>query len=138
MIRTVASTATAATTANRFTTEPLPVHTVGLGGLEPPTSSLSAKRSNHLSYRPVHCFTADRRDYRNGAALPNRVSIPVGERHFDAADDVGAEVVDERPAGGHRRQQHDVDQPDEQRATEDRAAGHQLAAAAACAGPEVG
>ena len=27
--------------------------TVGLGGLEPPTSSLSAKRSNHLSYRPV-------------------------------------------------------------------------------------
>jgi len=26
---------------------------VGLGGLEPPTSSLSVKRSNHLSYRPV-------------------------------------------------------------------------------------
>ena len=26
---------------------------VGLGGLEPPTSSLSAKRSNRLSYRPV-------------------------------------------------------------------------------------
>ena len=25
---------------------------VGLGGLEPPTSSLSVKRSNHLSYRP--------------------------------------------------------------------------------------
>ncbi len=28
---------------------------VGLGGLEPPTSSLSAKRSNRLSYRPVFC-----------------------------------------------------------------------------------
>ena len=27
---------------------------VGLGGLEPPTSSLSAKRSNRLSYRPVN------------------------------------------------------------------------------------
>jgi hypothetical protein len=26
---------------------------VGLGGLEPPTSSLSVKRSNHLSYRPI-------------------------------------------------------------------------------------
>ncbi len=25
---------------------------VGLGGLEPPTSSLSGKRSNRLSYRP--------------------------------------------------------------------------------------
>ena len=29
---------------------------VGLGGLEPPTSSLSVKRSNHLSYRPVEPF----------------------------------------------------------------------------------
>jgi hypothetical protein len=26
---------------------------VGLGGLEPPTSSLSGKRSNRLSYRPI-------------------------------------------------------------------------------------
>jgi hypothetical protein len=26
---------------------------VGLGGLEPPTSSLSGKRSNRLSYRPA-------------------------------------------------------------------------------------
>ena len=29
---------------------------VGLGGLEPPTSSLSVKRSNHLSYRPVRAL----------------------------------------------------------------------------------
>src|SRR3954453_754660 len=28
---------------------------VGLTGLEPVTSSLSGKRSNRLSYRPVHC-----------------------------------------------------------------------------------
>ena len=29
---------------------------VGLGGLEPPTSSLSGKRSNRLSYRPLVTF----------------------------------------------------------------------------------
>src|SRR5215472_4462847 len=29
------------------------IFAVGLGGLEPPTSSLSGKRSNRLSYRPV-------------------------------------------------------------------------------------
>src|SRR5688572_27653125 len=29
-----------------------PSNRVGLGGLEPPTSSLSVKRSNRLSYRP--------------------------------------------------------------------------------------
>ena len=28
---------------------------VGLGGLEPPTSSLSGMRSNQLSYRPIPC-----------------------------------------------------------------------------------
>ena len=28
---------------------------VGLGGLEPPTSSLSGMRSNQLSYRPMPC-----------------------------------------------------------------------------------
>jgi hypothetical protein len=42
---------------------------VGLGGLEPPTSSLSAKRSNRLSYRPV-THMAERRDYRNQHAWP--------------------------------------------------------------------
>ena len=72
---------------------------VGLGGLEPPTSSLSAKRSNRLSYRPLnqaeqyptvapytktgpagHCFAW---------------SVGVGEGDLDAADQVGAQVVDE-------------------------------------------
>jgi hypothetical protein len=33
----------------------LGVYLVGLGGLEPPTSSLSGKRSNRLSYRPGAC-----------------------------------------------------------------------------------
>ena len=33
---------------------------VGLGGLEPPTSSLSGKRSNHLSYRPVFAHKCER------------------------------------------------------------------------------
>src|SRR3954467_11990886 len=39
---------------------------VGLGGLEPPASSLSGMRSNQLSYRPQCCGTAfrhGRRDY---------------------------------------------------------------------------
>jgi hypothetical protein len=34
------------------TTSPDDNHDVGLGGLEPPTSSLSGMRSNRLSYRP--------------------------------------------------------------------------------------
>ncbi len=42
---------------------------VGLGGLEPPTSSLSAKRSNRLSYRPPE----PHEPYRTCGPLPNRV-----------------------------------------------------------------
>src|SRR5215210_7943468 len=37
------------------------VSSVGLGGLEPPTSSLSGKRSNRLSYRPGSTSTRGRR-----------------------------------------------------------------------------
>src|ERR1700712_4275605 len=123
MIRTVAATATAATTANRFTTEPLPVHTVGLGGLEPPTSSLSAKRSNHLSYRPVTCTRPRSEITASVVRHPNSFgvtsgSVPICQRHLDAADDVGGQVVDERTDGRHRRQQHDIHQTDEQRAAE--------------------
>ena len=32
---------------------------VGLGGLEPPTSSLSGMRSNQLSYRPIPCDSGE-------------------------------------------------------------------------------
>src|SRR5690625_825834 len=50
---------------------------VGLTGLEPVTSSLSGKRSNRLSYRPV-CGMAARRPHRvnitaAGGAFPNQI-----------------------------------------------------------------
>ena len=55
---------------------------MGLGGLEPPTSSLSGKRSNRLSYRPSNNdhgadpsltleWRRDTRDYRNRGTVPN-------------------------------------------------------------------
>ena len=40
--------------------------TVGLGGLEPPTSSLSGKRSNRLSYRPIVTFARPVHPVRDG------------------------------------------------------------------------
>ena len=81
---------------------------VGLGGLEPPTSSLSAKRSNHLSYRPVIA----REGYRTGTHVPKppresaggRKLVQIGECDLDATDDIGAEVVDVGTDGGHRGQ----------------------------------
>lgn len=50
---TTATTAAIAASDRASLTQHLDGHmVVGLGGLEPPTSSLSAKRSNRLSYRP--------------------------------------------------------------------------------------
>ena len=47
--------ATAASSASFFSTRGTSSSTrVGLGGLEPPASSLSGMRSNRLSYRPVN------------------------------------------------------------------------------------
>src|SRR5215207_8552785 len=54
--------------------------------------------------------------------------IPLGEREFEAADQVGTEVVDERPDRAERRQQHDVDRADDRRTPEHDAYGHDLAA----------
>ena len=51
---------------------------VGLGGLEPPTSSLSVKRSNHLSYRPKSLV-------KNSRAGPRGQTLFVGEANLDAA-----------------------------------------------------
>src|SRR5512145_596474 len=47
---------------------------VGLTGLEPVTSSLSGKRSNRLSYRPVAMSVRHRR-----GRLPHRVVVPQTE-----------------------------------------------------------
>ena len=57
---------------------PVDHRTVGLGGLEPPTSSLSGKRSNRLSYRPAHTTTAPRfLDSRSHGAATIEVTAPV-------------------------------------------------------------
>ncbi len=53
---TAASAAIAASGTASFTQRLNGYMVVGLGGLEPPTSSLSAKRSNRLSYRPVLAY----------------------------------------------------------------------------------
>jgi hypothetical protein len=68
---------------------------VGLGGLEPPASSLSGMRSNHLSYRPLPRTTREESLYRLAAAIPNRGTpahrkrlLAFGQGDFRAADQV--------------------------------------------------
>ena len=46
---------------------------VGLPGLEPGTSSLSEKRSNHLSYRPTDAGRDASRDNLQHRALPDNL-----------------------------------------------------------------
>lgn len=46
---------------------------MGLDGIEPSTSELSALRSNRLSYSPVR----DEQDYRTSEARPNRGCTPL-------------------------------------------------------------
>ena len=46
------------------------VERMGLGGLEPPTSSLSGMRSNQLSYKPLESRTTD---VLNGPVNGNRI-----------------------------------------------------------------
>src|SRR6478609_10669560 len=48
---------------------------VGLGGLEPPTSSLSGKRSNRLSYRPAFTRLAP-----DTSTAPRSGLLPVSRR----------------------------------------------------------
>ena len=49
---------------------------VGLTGLEPVTSSLSGKRSNRLSYRPVCLAEATAEDYPNDPDRLKMRSLP--------------------------------------------------------------
>src|SRR6478752_5409058 len=100
---------------------------VGLGGLDPPTSSLSGKRSNRLSYRPVVTVArrSDQQDPMTGRegkrypmrlpphktvggatgvpgrpeARPPRQPSVVCQRELHTADEGGADVVKE----GHDR-----------------------------------
>ena len=59
--------------------------TVGPGGLEPPTSSLSGMRSNHLSYGPVPCTLSSAQviTIPRSAHMSNstRQSVPFGVSH---------------------------------------------------------
>src|SRR5271166_7182757 len=123
--RTTATATATSASGNTSLTQRLDGHmVVGLGGLEPPTSSLSAKRSNRLSYRPILAYDRPTR-LPQSRATPKRL-IAIGQRHLDAANKVSGQVVDERADGRLRAQQHDVHQADQRRAAEDRAAGDQL------------
>src|SRR3712207_5692588 len=103
-------------------------------------------RSNRLSYRPVDL---DQRTWpgcvvRRGVPGPRRcplvpgrtgpLSVALGEGDLEAADQVGAHVVDERRDGAQGGHQHDVDGPDDRGAAEDDARGDDLTAAVAPGG----
>src|SRR5207245_2367073 len=91
-------------------------------GIEPATSELSALRSNRLSYSPVPAASPHRRrdeqGYRTGTPAPKpgsaaapaypRMSLPLGERQLDSADQVGTHVVDEGTERGQCGEEHDV------------------------------
>ena len=62
---------------------------MGVPGLEPGTSSLSAKRSNRLSYTPVEQI----REYRTATAFSNR--LLVGESDQQSTGEADREVVED-------------------------------------------
>ncbi len=85
--------------------------TVGLGGLEPPTSSLSGKRSNRLSYRPSNITHGapgpglqihrrrDHRGYRTANTTPNRRRThPRTSRHPTTAAKQQGDPGNHRPS----------------------------------------
>src|SRR6476469_214968 len=110
---------------------------VGLTGLEPVTSSLSGKRSNRLSYRPVtgpergQCLgwsTSDRGGTlphrgaagQNGIGRSGRVSaLVLREGDLDAPEQGRGHVVEERPESRDRREQHHVDDRHQHREADD-------------------
>ncbi len=118
--------------------------------------SLSAKRSDRLSYRPVTRFIRPSdEDYRNGArrpySIPGRLrsappsawarpagpQLPIGQRDPTTAHQIGGEVVDKRPAVAIAARSTMFTRPMQCRAAEDGSAGHQPAAGAAGAGQQV-
>ena len=96
---------------------------VDLGGLEPPTSSLSGKRSNRLSYRSIDSngtLTVMATHEPNAPCRPAvRRLLEFGQRDVEAADQAGRDVVREGGDGSQRREQHDVECADQQRAEDD-------------------
>src|SRR5687767_5210433 len=104
---------------------------VGLAGIEPATSELSALRSNRLSYSPVappHIVRggATSKVTAPGARAPNRFpsrradrSVLLRERQFDTAHEVGTHVVDKGSQRGQSGEEHHVDEAQKRRATDD-------------------
>src|SRR5580765_3422282 len=90
------------------------VWVVGLGGLEPPTSSLSGMRSNRLSYRPRLAGAPGWMPDPGGRRrerLPHRGgqrSVGLLERDLDPAAQVGDQVVDHGADRGQDRDEDDV------------------------------
>ena len=81
---------------------------VGIPGLEPGTSSLSAKRSNRLSYIPISLIHSGQiRQYRTCRVSPNRPLV-VSETHQQSTGDTNAEVVEHRRDGTKRGTDHGV------------------------------
>ncbi len=76
---------------------------MGLGGLEPPTSSLSVKRSNHLSYRPVRALVTlqdEPRIKQIDFACPHFTEkawlLVVGETNSNATNESSHNIEDQR------------------------------------------
>jgi hypothetical protein len=74
---------------------------VGLGGLEPPTSSLSVKRSNHLSYRPKTASLSlmHPKSMLKPEESPGYFYLVVCETNCDTARDLADHVEDHRVQG---------------------------------------
>src|SRR6266568_9140754 len=102
---------------------------VGLGGLEPPTSSLSGKRSNRLSYRPSgggrNRNTVHRRD-RLPQALAG-ASVGLLERDLNAACHMRDQVVDHRADRGERGDEDYVHRTHQHRVAENPGGGEPVA-----------
>jgi hypothetical protein len=102
---------------------------VGVPRLELGTSSLSAKRSNRLSYTPscpgktvpgtrIHNTPASppvKIGNRSGGIVEQSDDLVVGEGHADATDEGGRDVVQHGAEHAQRRQQHHVDHGDDGR-----------------------
>ena len=89
---------------------------VDLGGLEPPTSSLSGKRSNRLSYRSV----ANRRRPAGGEVTGDAGERPIrsgilGQRHFEATGNCHGGVVDKGENGCQCCQHNGLENADDER-----------------------
>src|SRR5690625_4569815 len=87
---------------------------VGLAGLEPATSSLSAKRSNRLSYRPQHCFSAWRSKWVPIEDIAvwrqeSKWNLVIGQSEMQTTHHGCDEVVDERPERRERGEENDID-----------------------------